>query len=342
VIEEGTMAIARSRLKQPAQTAIGPHLVDSDCPICLTPASFKVVHHFEDNLHYVVACNRCSVQTILPHPTSRDVNEFYADYHVTRTPEEHMPFLINKSIDLFDHLRKEGYLPSNFRTVRYLEAGFGNGASVLAAAQLGMQTFGFDLDPSNVADVLRRLKSMDLRAHVTHGDAHQVLDKGETVDFIKASQIIEHLIDPVEFVNSMSGLLSRDGYLYLECPNNSAAFFQIKNRLRRQFGRMQYYNSLRVSEHLWGFNRASMTELLQTCGDQVVFCADYHIRHKYIQPENRMWYPSVTSGVIQSIFQKGSYPLLKSLIGVFDLAASKTLSEGLGLAALARKRSATN
>jgi SAM-dependent methyltransferase len=204
-----------------------------------------------------------------------------------------------------------------------------------------MQTVGFDLDPNNVSDVVRRLKDRDLHARIQYGDADQ-LNKSELVDFVKASHIIEHLIDPVAFVNRTARLLSPGGYLYMECPNNSATFYRVKNPLRKPFGRMQYYNSLRVRHHLWGFNRTSMTELLRACGYEVVFCRDYPIRHKFLQPENCFWYPSLTSGVMQFLSQRGTYPLLKSLIGVFDLAASATLAEGMGLVALARKRAGSN
>jgi SAM-dependent methyltransferase len=189
-----------------------------------------------------------------------------------------------------------------------------------------------------VSDVSRRAKSLGLSVHIQCGDAANLaLEKGETFDFIKASQIIEHLIDPVGFVDSMSGLLSSDGYLYLECPNNSAAFLQIKNRLRRRFRRMDFYNSLRIKQHLWGFNRASMTELLRAHGYDIVFCRDYPVRHSYLQPENRLWYPSLISGASQSFSRGQPYALLKSLIVIFDWAASLTLSGGLGLAALGRK-----
>jgi 2-polyprenyl-3-methyl-5-hydroxy-6-metoxy-1,4-benzoquinol methylase len=338
------MATPKSHASQQPANKLPPankpntfRLVDSDCPSCRASSSLKVVHRFEDDRHFVVACTNCSVQTILPHPTSSDVSEFYTNYHNTRTPDEQMPFLIEKSVNLFERLRKEGHLPSDLRTVRYLEAGFGNGASVVAAAQLGMQTVGFDLDPNNVSDVARRLKDRDLHAHIQCGDINQLI-KCETVDFIKASQIIEHLIDPVGFVSSTSRLLSPNGYLYMECPNNSATFLQVKNLLRKPFGRMRFYNSLSVSEHLWGFNRASMTELLHSCGYEIVFCRDYPVRHKYLQPQTYFWYPSLLSGVMQSLSQRRAYPLLKSLIGVFDLAASVTLAEGIGLATLARKR----
>lgn len=312
--------------------------LSGDCPICQTKSSLRLLHRFEDDPHYVVGCGVCSAQTIVPHPEREELKEYYLGYRTTRTPDEQMPLLIEKSIELFNGLSEHLSPPPDFRDVRYMEIGFGNGASILAAAQLGMQTFGFDLDPNNVSDVSRRGKSLGLDVRIEWGDANRAIEQGDVVDLIKASHVIEHLIDPVAFVNSISDVLSRNGYLFIECPNNSAFFFKIKNWLRKPFRRTDFYNSLRLKEHLWGFNRRSMAALLRARGFEIVFCRDYSFRHRYFQPENSLWYPSVASGVGLCFSEGQLYPLLKSSIPVFDRAASLAFSGGSGLALLARKR----
>jgi SAM-dependent methyltransferase len=311
--------------------------IGHDCPVCREPASLEVLYRFEDDAHYIVGCKSCTVQTILPYPTRSELKEYYFNYHTTRTPEDQMPLLIARHVDLFEWLRTKWHVPST-KGVRYVEVGFGNGASLLAAAQLGMDAFGYDLDPNNIDDVERRAKLLDLPVQLQRGDLNEALQRNEKFDLVKASQVIEHVIDPVRFIDSMSGLLNPRGYLYLECPNNAASFLWIKNRLRRPFGRMNFFNSLKVSEHLWGFNRASMKHLLRARNFDVVFCKDYPARHPYFQPENLFWYPSLSSGLRQSISERKLYPLLKSLIAVFDQAMSLTVSGGIGLVALARAR----
>jgi 2-polyprenyl-3-methyl-5-hydroxy-6-metoxy-1,4-benzoquinol methylase len=310
--------------------------IGQDCPVCRQPATLQVSYRFEDDLHYVVGCKACTVQAIMPFPTRAELKEYYFNYQTTRTPEEEMPLLIARHVDLFQWLRSRWQVPCT-RDVRYMEVGFGNGASLLAAAQLGMNVSGYDLDPNNVLDVERRARALDLPVWIQRGDLNEALERNEKFDLVKASQVIEHVIDPVQFVVSMSGLLNPGGYLYLECPNNAASFLRIKNHLRRPFGRMNFYNSLKVSEHLWGFNRISMPHLLRGRGFEVLFCTDYPVRHRYFQPENLFWYPSLPSGLGRSISERNLYPLLKSLIAVFDWAMSLTVSGGIGLAALARK-----
>lgn len=315
-------------------------VVGVDCPVCRQSASLRILHRFEQDAHCVVGCTACTVQTILPHPTSAALKEYYSNYQTTRTPEQQIPFLIARHAQLFECLRTQWKVPSAKGT-RYLEVGFGNGSSLLAAAQMGMNAFGYDLDPNNVSDVRRRAELLNLPVHVQRGDLNEALGacaRDEKYDLVRASQIIEHVINPVKFIDTMSALLAPGGYLYLDCPNNAASFLRIKNWLRRPFGRMDFYNSLKLSEHLWGFNRTSMNHLLRGGGFDVVFCTDYPVRHPYFQPENRYWYPSLPSGMRQSISERKAYPFLKSLIAAFDRVMSLTVSGGIGLAALARKR----
>ncbi len=312
--------------------------VGDDCPVCRR-SSLEVLYRFQDEPHCVVGCKACTVETILPHPTRNSLKEHYFNYQTTRTPEQQLPELIGRQARLFEWLRVNWQVPSTKGT-RYLEVGFGNGSSLLAAAQLGMVAFGYDLDPNNVADVERRAKALNLPVKVSRGDlneARAALARNGKYDLVRASQLIEHVIDPVKFIDSMSALLAREGYLYLDCPNNVASFLWIKNRLRGLFGRMDFYNALRLNEHLWGFNRTSMSHLLRGRGFDVMFCTDYPVRHPFFQPENRFWYPSLLSGLRLSASERKLYPLLKSLIAVFDWTMSRTVSGGIGLAALARK-----
>ena len=309
----------------------------SDCQVCRAADSVRVLHQFEGDPHYVVICGACSVQTIRPLPTTAELEQYYLDYQTTQTDDRRLEFLIERHVELFEHLKQWIKPQTCGRATRYLEVGFGNGASILAAAQAGMECSGFDLGPFNVAEVQRRAADRGLKMNVWAADGSVVQELGQTFDFIKASQVIEHLLDPVTFVGSMEKLLAPGGLLYLECPNNAAAFYLIKNQMRRRFNRMDFYNSMRLSEHLWGFNRTSMTRLLEIHGLHVVFCKTYTLRHRFLQPEHLLWYPSLLSGLGQAFSRKHPYPFLKSLIASFDQAAGALAASGLGLAALSQK-----
>jgi 2-polyprenyl-3-methyl-5-hydroxy-6-metoxy-1,4-benzoquinol methylase len=73
-----------------------------------------------------------------------------------------------------------------------------------------METYGYDLCHDNVLDVSRRAQSLGLTVQLYYGDIDEALARGDTFDFIKASQVIEHMIDPVGFVTA-DGLASPPG-----------------------------------------------------------------------------------------------------------------------------------
>ncbi|HUA33047.1 MAG TPA: class I SAM-dependent methyltransferase [Candidatus Binataceae bacterium] len=294
------------------------------------------MYRFEDASCFVVACDNCRTETILPHPGTNQLHDFYTDYYNTETPETNMPLLIERSARLFEDLR-EAMTLADLTALPYLEVGFGNGASLLAAAQAGMEAVGIDVDQSKVREVANRASRLGLKIDLKCGDLNDEVELEGRFSLIKASQVIEHLLDPVGFVRTLIRVLAPRGYLYLECPNNTAAFLRVKNLLRRQFKRMNFYNSLKIGEHLWGFGKPGLCELLRRLDLDIISCRSYPIRHRYLQPENLVWYPSFAMGVRQSMAYRRAYPLLKASIAVFDRFAYLSADQGMGLRVLARK-----
>jgi len=303
------------------------------CPICLLGLRVKQ-HSFADQRHYVVGCRQCGAQTLLPYPTAEEVGRIYHNWDTTRTPEDHVDLLINRHVELYRNL--QSFIDFDLRQASFLEVGFGNGTSLLGAAKFGItQVNGVDLDPQNILDTERRATGLDLPVKCWQGDAVTGIPRGH-YQFITAFQLIEHLVNPIAFIANLADRQERGDYLYLECPNNGAAFWKLKNGLSRRFNRLDFYNSLKINLHLWGFDRKSMSKLLHHNGYKVVFCRDYHMRHPYFHPENLLAYPSLGTGIVRSMALRQAYPVLKSFIGAFDLVAS-IAGRGMGLAALARR-----
>jgi SAM-dependent methyltransferase len=316
-----------------SQLAVSTGVRTEGCPICFSK-SWGEIYRFEDERHYVVGCQGCGAQTLLPYPRPEETSALYDDWHTTRTPDDKVDFLIDRHVELFHALQRD--IDFDLRHGSFLEVGFGNGTSPLGAAKFGMgEVYGVDLDPENVADTERRARAKNLRVQVWRGDAVTDLGQGR-YRLVKASQLIEHLTNPAEFIESIARRQDCGDYLYLECPNNAAAFLLLKNALRRRFGRMDFYNALKIHLHLWGFNPRSMSELLTGHGYEIVFCCARRLRHPYFHPENLLWYASVWTGMIEAIRLRRPYPLLKSMIGAFDFVASLA-GRGMELTALARK-----
>jgi hypothetical protein len=111
----------------------------------------------------------------------------------------------------------------------------------------------------------------------------------------------------------------------------------VKNKLRRAFGRLNHYNSLKLMEHLWGFTKKTLTLLLEKSGYRIVFMRDYAMGDAIFEPQSVLWYPTLAQGIKHSIKAKSWLPLGYAAVRQFDWLCSRLLGKGTGLAVLCQK-----
>lgn len=307
------------------------------CQICGLSLIVKIAP-FDSPAHHVVHCHACGHETLRPLPTADELALYYSDYSTTKTSDAELRFLYERSLEFFENFVANTDLKGTDLSGRnYLEIGFGNGAGLFAAAASGFRTFGVDLDESSVARARTVAPAFDVSVECSSGT---IDDYRRDIEFhvVKASQVIEHTLDPLKFLQQIAVLQPVGGYLVLEFPNNDAAFWALKNLLRKRYGRMNFYKSLKIGEHLSGFTRESIAILLRKAGYRLLRCRDYPMRHRFLQPENLLWYPSLLEGVAESARTRDPYHLLKSLIPVFDHVASNIAGSGTHLYVWAEKK----
>jgi 2-polyprenyl-3-methyl-5-hydroxy-6-metoxy-1,4-benzoquinol methylase len=317
-------------MKHPNETALGER-----CFICKV-GKCRILDVFEDGLHQVVHCTFCRQETIVPPPTLQDIKDYYQDYGTSKFSDRDFRFLFVHSLRYFEHFFQLCGSSRQWQGTNFLEIGFGQGASLLAAACSGLQASGIDLDAECISRLEQRTIEYDLAVNLYCGEITD-LPSRLSFDVIKASQVIEHTLDPRKFLDEIAKRQTQGGYLLLECPNNEGAFWYVKNRLRKKYDRMNFYKSLKLTEHLWGFTKKSLALLLQETGYEVVYCHDYYLRDERFHHENLLHYPTLSEGVKRSFEAKNSYHFLKSLIPPFDLVASKVARQGTHLAVCARR-----
>ena len=309
--------------------------VNRTCAVC---GSTELTVHtvFLEARDTVVHCMGCGTEFLEPTPSIAELEAYYSGYGTTETSETEFEFLFTQARTYFKQLSG---LPINGsgRKPKFLEVGFGHGASLVAAASLGFEAYGVDLDRAAIKSVVERAGKYGTAVKCIHGDINSV-SSDLSFDLIKASQVIEHTLQPVQFVQQLYLRQPVGGRLLLECPNNEAAFWYVKNLLRGRYQRMNFYKSLKLSEHLTGFTKKSIQLLLTNAGYEIKQFRDYALRDRTYHHENLLWYPNLSDGVKRTLRQRDSYHFLKSLIPVFDSVASRVYGSGTHMALTAEKR----
>ena len=287
----------------------------------------------------VVRCRMCGTESLRPLPTPADLREHYRDYSITKTSDEQLLFLASLAVDsLKFYLGKTELADKPRGDIRFLEVGFGNGAGLFAGSMLGLQSYGVDLDPVCVSNATDFSQKHSFNVTCIEGTVTTLSKQSVRFDLVKASQILEHVLDPLRFISEIAALQPKGGYLIIECPNNNAAFWFVKNKLRRAFGRLNYYNSLKRMEHLWGYTKKSLRLLLEKSGYRVVFLSDYAMGNTIFEPQSVLWYPTLARGLRYTITNRTWGPLMYAGVRAFDSIASGLWHKGTGLAVLCQKQ----
>jgi glycosyltransferase involved in cell wall biosynthesis/2-polyprenyl-3-methyl-5-hydroxy-6-metoxy-1,4-benzoquinol methylase len=114
----------------------------------------------------------------------------------------------------------QGKLPADLAV---LDVGCGTGIMItLPLASIGYRVTGIDIDGDSIEAGCR--VNPYPNAAFRRGDAGTLAAAGEQYDVVIASEVLEHLTDPLAFLRTLRGLLTRDGILVLTTPNGYGWF----------------------------------------------------------------------------------------------------------------------
>ena len=196
--------------------------------------------------HLIASCARCGLDSAWPRPTEEDLKRAY----------QNVPHVV----------RSEGGVASIWRNYRdgarlrllkrvAPEGGtildVGTGAGLLLKAARGVrqwQLIGTDYSVHNVEAL--QADTFDARV----GMIDDVGLEPESVDVVWASHVMEHMRDPVEFLDSVRRVLKPDGRLVAITPSSKT--------LRARTGTSTWH-LVNPPGHLWGFNPENFRSIIE-------------------------------------------------------------------------------
>lgn len=201
---------------------------------------------------------------------------------------------------------------ADFQPKRVLDVGCGTGANLTAPLALRFpetKFVGIDSDPVSIAYASRENSS---------GNAQYLVETafGDTgaFDLVIASEVIEHVEDPVAFLNSLRGFLAPDGKLVLTLPNGLGPFELVsfaetgmhltgiyrilrafKRMLRPSFVGSVTSDTLAISPHINFFSYGQICSVISGGGFQILayrprtFLCGFGFDHLIRSPRTIAW-----------------------------------------------------
>ena len=249
---------------------------ESKCPLCNSKGFFSFqgrdfLFNKPETYQYM-QCINCAAEYQEPMPTFDEIVRYYPDDYDVYTNIPPCKHYSNTTLGVLRYKYKYTHLdpPRLFRLIspaisfsRYrdairfmpngkgLDIGCGNGKFIRDMNSLGWQFEGVEFNPIAV-DICR---TAGLK--VFHGDLHTAAFKANSFDLVSARHVIEHILDPTNFMRESARILKKGGRLVIKTPNSIA--------LGRQYFGMHWFEN-DVPRHLILFSPANLKMLAERFG----------------------------------------------------------------------------
>lgn len=243
------------------------------CPACNCRQS-TVLYRATDRLYgttkeefTIVACESCKLVRLEPRPPASELYKYYpASYWFA--PGENTAERLEETyrrIVLGDHI---GFvrraLANSGEAGPVVDVGCGGGLLLRLLAGYGVPVFGIDIS-EGAAQVAWHINAIPaVCAHLPHAPL-----AAESCAVVTMFHLLEHLHDPVSYIESARNLLKPDGRLVLQVPNAACWQFLL-------FG--ERWNGLDVPRHLIDFKQSDIDTLLRDCGFEPVRYKHFSLR----------------------------------------------------------------
>ena len=227
----------------------------SFCPLCqsTTLRSWFSIEHST-----IVRCTECSLVMSNPQPDDGMLRKIYDASYFIGSDTDVLRDQSNKlkrgtaRLQLADISSYLGIDKIAQAHPQLLEIGCGLGNFLVEARQLGFDVHGVDLSESAVATANAALGEERAQA----GQVEELGFTKHSFDIVVLADVIEHVRDPIDFLKYVQGLIKPGGILFMAIPS-------LDSLSARAMGR--YWVEFKL-EHLYYFNRETLTRLMDVCG----------------------------------------------------------------------------
>jgi SAM-dependent methyltransferase len=214
------------------------------CPICGSVRCKERLTHNGYNLH---TCQACRHVFTFPLPTAKELKDFYNALHDSKTDYTYTRYYGTEYSPAF--MSVLNFARRNLsRNSTILDIGCANGVLMKLLTENGYpRVVGCDFSEKVLFN--KAADQLDIRI----GEVFEQRFSEGQFDLITGIYVLEHLLNPSQYIDYFRRLLRPQGYLFLEVPY----IYGLGARLRGHT-----WTNLKPPEHLNYFSKRSLTYLL--------------------------------------------------------------------------------
>lgn len=231
------------------------------CKICKSPTSLFIKDIFDDRHGYpgrfdIYRCATCGFGQTVPEIPADKVGDIYTRYYPRKNNID-IEAVKNNPVQIMSPFKRWWMGINNTahyhikEGVKVLDVGCGDCTSIREINAQGAEGYGIEPD-QNIKEMV---KALGLKVHI--GLFHEVPYPDGFFDYITMSQVLEHIHNPAELLQSFRRILKDDGQIIIGVPN-------IDSRLRKQYG--SRWLNWHIPYHINHFSRKSLFCMAEKSG----------------------------------------------------------------------------
>lgn len=245
------------------------------CPICRSnekkevglPKTNLISKRFVDRDFKIVQCNNCQLYYVTPQ-INFNGNQWSELYHSEYFANQSNWLLKMRKKELSERFDTAKSLFKNKnQNIRYLDVGAGEGKGLLEAHRRGWESTGIDIVDNRLEEAkLSEIKF--IKSNLLESD----LPKNH-FDFIYVDSVVEHVLNPLEYLSKIKTLLSNGGVIYIGVPNEDCLFNSVRKLVFILTGKKNESEKLKPFDspyHVIGFNNYSLKYFFEKLGLKVL------------------------------------------------------------------------
>ena len=252
--------------------------MESTCPICNDrrykiigkPRTNRISEAIIDKDYYVVQCLNCKVYYVSPQ-ISFSRSQWAKLYNSEYFSLQSKWLLEKRANELTERFSKAlKHLPQN--NISFLDVGTGEGKALIEGLKRNWNVTGIDIVDNRIEEA----KSENINFITAN-----FLEYNFPVnhfDFIYFDSVLEHVINPLEYLHKIKKILKENGIVYVGIPNEDSLFNYVRKFIFYLIGRKNISVKIKPFDspyHVIGFNKKSLSHIFNKTNLSVIYMRNF-------------------------------------------------------------------
>jgi len=231
-----------------------------------------------DKDYKIVQCKKCETYHVSP-----DISfsgEQWAELYGAEYFALQSGWLVKKrDQELSERFDRAVELLKDRKKIKFLDVGTGEGKTLIKGLQRGWEVTGVDIVDLRVPGAKKN------GINFIQGKFIELDLPENHYDFIYLDSVMEHVLNPFEYLQKIEKLLNPGGLLYIGVPNEDSLFNVIRKIAFKVAGRKGISEKLKPFDtpyHVVGFNNRSLPFIIKRAGLEIKFFRNFGRKMEFL------------------------------------------------------------